>query len=163
MQLLGKPLTGVCEVSSHDPQVQQMIDGCSFVGSASSPALRFADQQSMEALVFIFNQIGGKTETQVESPEKLILQEKENVDGLCNSISLADSAVKFAVRFFSFTQLRNYANIDLLVRQAILPTPGPSHSRPDHQLCQHRRRPCGWSSHSPEGETHQRRKDSGSG
>lgn len=106
MQLLGKPLAGVCEVSAHPEQVQQMIDGCSFVGSASSPALRFADQQSMDALIFIFNQIGGKTESQVESPEKLILQEKENVDGLCNSISLADSAVKFAVRFFLLTHLK---------------------------------------------------------
>ncbi|KAJ5727139.1 hypothetical protein N7493_004959 [Penicillium malachiteum] len=94
MQLLGKPLDSICEVGTHNHTVQQFIDACTFVGTESGTALRFPKEKTLDALVFVFNQIGGKTEVQVESPEKLILE--KSVEGTSHSLSLADPAVKFA-------------------------------------------------------------------
>ncbi|KAJ5729322.1 uncharacterized protein N7483_003830 [Penicillium malachiteum] len=94
MQLLGKPLDSICEVGTHNHTVQQLIDACTFVDAESGTALRFPKQKTLEALVFVFNQIGGKTEVQVESPEKLIIE--KSVEGTSHSLSLTDPAVKFA-------------------------------------------------------------------
>ncbi|KAJ5806392.1 uncharacterized protein N7503_003994 [Penicillium pulvis] len=100
MQLLGKPLTSVCEVATHDPKIQDMLNGCVVLGSEPlGTALRFPNQDSMDALVFVFSQIGGKTEAQIESPEKFILEGepvKKVTQGPHHALSLTNSEIKFA-------------------------------------------------------------------
>lgn len=111
MQLLGKPLTSVCEVATHDPKIQDMLNGCVVLGSEPlGTALRFPNQDSMDALVFVFSQIGGKTEAQIESPEKFILEGepvKKVTQGPHHALSLTNSEIKFAVRFPSFYSKRS--------------------------------------------------------
>ncbi|KAJ5752478.1 hypothetical protein N7520_009395 [Penicillium odoratum] len=100
MHMLGKSLTSVCEVATHDPKIQAMLDSCVVLGSEPlSTALRFPDAKTMEALVFVFRQIGGKTDAQIESPEKFIIEEvpeKNIAQGPHHALSLVDSQVKFA-------------------------------------------------------------------
>lgn len=129
MQLLGKPLTSVCEIATHDPKIQDMLNGCVVLGSEPlSTALRFPNQDSMDALVFVFSQIGGKTEAQIESPEKFILEGEpvKITQGPHHTLSLTDSQIKFAVRFPSSYPRRSLLTTST-VRQALLPAHGPSH------------------------------------
>ncbi|KAJ5088257.1 hypothetical protein N7456_011873 [Penicillium angulare] len=96
MKMLGKPLTEISSVATHHHVIQKMIDDCVVVGSESwETALRFPNQKAMETLSFVFNQIGEKTETQIGTPEKFILENKEAASEL-RTLSLADSNVKFA-------------------------------------------------------------------
>lgn len=105
MQMLDKPLTSICEVGDHHSQIQNIINRCVVEGSEAqqwNTALRFPDQTSMDALVFVFNQIGNITESKIESPENFLVQQKEKGSAALEqphrALSLADPAVKFAVR-----------------------------------------------------------------
>lgn len=102
MSMLGKPLTSVCDIPRHNPQILQMLDSC-YV-DASSPrewngALRFSSQQSMEALLFVFNQIGGESTVKVE-PSETLVTDKSSKEDTHRNLSLADPELKFAVRLF---------------------------------------------------------------
>lgn len=105
MQMLGKPLASICEVGDHHSQIQDIINRCVIEGSKAqqwSTAFRFPDQTSMDALVFVFNQVGEPTESKIESPENFLVQKKEKgsvtLEQPHRALSLADPAVKFAVR-----------------------------------------------------------------
>lgn len=125
MSMLGKPLTSICDVPRHNPQILQMLDSC-YV-DASSPqqwngALRFSSQQNMEALLFVFNQIGGESTIKVE-PSETLVTDKSSKEDTHRNLSLADPELKFAVRLSSS---HSYEGIVLtislfLVRQAIVP------------------------------------------
>ena len=85
-----------------------MIDSCTIEGTETQQwdtALRFPNQETMDALLFVFNQIGVKTETKIESPEKYLAEKKttkkETKLELSRGLSLADSQIKFAVRLLS--------------------------------------------------------------
>ncbi|KAF7718356.1 Uncharacterized protein PECH_001049 [Penicillium ucsense] len=98
MSILGKPLTSVCDIPRHNPQILSMLDSC-YV-DASSPkqwnaALRFPNQQTMEALMFVFNQIGGESTAKVEPSDKLITEKSSKADSH-RELSLLDPNVKFA-------------------------------------------------------------------
>ncbi|KAJ5683093.1 hypothetical protein N7462_006258 [Penicillium macrosclerotiorum] len=98
MHMLGKPLAGICEVDDHNAQIQEMLDKCIIKGSDTQQwnnALRFPDQTTQEALVFVFNQIGGEGSKNLESPETL-LAENTSKDASHNALSLANPEVKFA-------------------------------------------------------------------
>jgi hypothetical protein len=100
MAMLGKDLASVSEIGEHYEQIQELINGCAVESSETqqwNTALRFPDQQTMEALVFVFNQIGTQTEKTIESPETFISKEKTSAEAP-RDLSLADPAVKFAVR-----------------------------------------------------------------
>lgn len=100
MAMLNKPLASVSEIGEHYEQIQELINGCVIASSETqqwSTALRFPDLQTLEALVFVFNQIGTQTENQIESPENFIAKEKTSAESP-RALSLDDPAVKFAVR-----------------------------------------------------------------
>lgn len=112
MSMLGKPLTSICDVPRHNPQILQMLDSC-YV-DASSPqqwnsALRFSSQQNMEALLFVFNQIGGESTIKVE-PSETLVTDKSSKEDTHRELSLTDPEVKFAVRLLSATLSRHSAN-----------------------------------------------------
>ncbi|KAJ5147595.1 uncharacterized protein N7443_000815 [Penicillium atrosanguineum] len=110
MAMLGKDLASVSEIGEHYEQIQELIDGCA-VGSSETQqwntGLRFPDQQTMEALIFVFNQVGVQTEKTIESPETFISQEKTSAEAP-RDLSLADPVVKFAFikRFSQLTGRR---------------------------------------------------------
>lgn len=102
MQMLGKPPASICDIAMHHSQIRNMIMKCVFDGSAAeqwNTALRFPDQTTMDALVFVFNQIGENTESkEIESPETFLTKEKtDDSDESYRTLSFADPAVKFAV------------------------------------------------------------------
>ncbi|KAJ5915470.1 hypothetical protein N7466_011403 [Penicillium verhagenii] len=100
MKILGKPLTGICAIPTHNPKIQEMLDNCVVLGSESlSTALRFPNKKTMEALTFVFAQIGETTGTPVESLEEFILEQepvKDIAQGPHQALSLTDSEIKFA-------------------------------------------------------------------
>lgn len=133
MSMLGKPLTSVCDIPRHNPQILQMLDSC-YV-DASSPqqwngALRFSSQQNMEALLFVFNQIGGESTVKVE-PSETLVTDKSSKEDTHRSLSLADPEIKFAVRFASSHKYEGIAlTLSLFpVHQAILPASRSPHLR----------------------------------
>lgn len=102
MQMLGKPPASICDVAMHHSQIRNMIMKCVFDGSAVeqwNTALRFPDQTTMDALVFVFNQIGESTESkEIESPETFLAKKKaDDSDESYRALSFADPTVKFAV------------------------------------------------------------------
>ncbi|KAJ5902319.1 hypothetical protein N7495_002847 [Penicillium taxi] len=94
MHMLGKPLTSISGVTRHNKVVRKMLKTCTLEGQNWETSLRFPDQQTMEALVFVFNQIGPKSTKTVEWSESWIAQ-KDFVEGH-KGLSLTDSQVKFA-------------------------------------------------------------------
>lgn len=102
MQMLGKPPASICDVAMHHSQIRDMIMKCVFDGSVTeqwNTALRFPDQKTMDALVFVFNQIGESTESkEIESPETFLSKQKaDDSDESYRALSLVDPTVKFAV------------------------------------------------------------------
>ncbi|KAJ5166647.1 uncharacterized protein N7482_005428 [Penicillium canariense] len=104
MSMLGKPLASICDVASHDNQILQMLDSCYVEGSSTqqwNTALRFSSQTNMEALLFVFNQIGGESTIKVE-PSETLITDKSHKHDTHRDLSLADPEVKFAfVKRFS--------------------------------------------------------------
>jgi hypothetical protein len=106
--MLGKPLTSICDVPRHNPQILQMLDSCYVDGSNPqqwNSALRFSSQQNMEALLFVFNQIGGESTVKVEPSESLVTN-KPSKEDTHHALSLADPEVKFAVHLPSLTDMK---------------------------------------------------------
>lgn len=105
MRMLGKDPVSICEVVNHDEQIQELIDNCAVEGSEPwTTALRFPDQQTMDALVFVFKQIGEQTETEIKSPENFLLKSGTPSEGSASqthrALSLNDPENKFYVRLF---------------------------------------------------------------
>lgn len=103
MQMLGKPPASICDIAMHHSQIRNMIMNCVFDGSAAeqwNTALRFPDQTTMDALVFVFKQIGESTESkEIESPETFLAKKKaDDSDESYRALSLVDPSIKFAVR-----------------------------------------------------------------
>lgn len=105
MQLLGKDPASICDVPKHHEKIQKMIDSCAVESSDSTAwaeTLRFSDNTSMEALVFVFNQIGEVTSKEIETPETFVQRRKtagrKVVPEALRALPLADPTVKFAVR-----------------------------------------------------------------
>ncbi|OJJ66688.1 hypothetical protein ASPBRDRAFT_137342 [Aspergillus brasiliensis CBS 101740] len=72
MHALNKPLTSVCNVAEHDKAVFKMIWKTKIVpGEAGNwgSALEYHNKQAKEALVYIFEQIGGSQPEAVEQQE----------------------------------------------------------------------------------------------
>ncbi|GKZ70227.1 hypothetical protein AnigIFM50267_005488 [Aspergillus niger] len=72
MHALNKPLTSVCNVAEHDKAVFKMIWKTKIVpGEAGSwgSALQYHSKQAKEALVYIFEQIGGSQPEAVEQQQ----------------------------------------------------------------------------------------------
>lgn len=139
MQMLGKPLTSICTVSYHLGRIQLMINNCVVDGSETeqwNTALRFPDQQTMDALVFVFNQIGESTESkEIESPESFLVKEEASEPEAYRALSLADPTVKFAVRLpFPVITWVHHADLYCTVHQEILPADRPSCPRSGHHL-----------------------------
>lgn len=110
MSMLGKPLTSICDVPRHNPQILQMLDSCYVDGSSPqqwNSALRFSSQQNMEALLFVFNQIGGESTVKVE-PSETLVTDKSSKEDTHRELSLADPEVKFAVRLFSLEAMKSF-------------------------------------------------------
>lgn len=104
LQLLGKPLTSICQVNRHNTQIREMIESCTVQPSATQGwEIKFPDEQTKEALVFVFNQIGGEQEAKIESTDFVKRDRQVEVEPY-RSLSLADPELKFAV-CTSFQQL----------------------------------------------------------
>jgi hypothetical protein len=113
MSMLGKPLISICDVPRHNPQILQMLDSCYVDGSNPqqwNSALRFSSQQNMEALLFVFNQIGGESTVKVE-PSETLVTDKSSKEDTHRDLSLADTELKFAVSLFFF---QSYESILLI-------------------------------------------------
>lgn len=141
MSMLGKPLTSVCDIPRHNPQILQMLDSC-YVDASSqqwNSALRFSSQQSMEALLFVFNQIGGESTVKVK-PSETLITDKSSKEDTHRELSLADPEVKFAVRL---SQSHRYNGKLLnfyfhLVHQAVLPASRSPYFRQSYYHILHR-------------------------
>lgn len=59
----------------------------------------------MEALLFVFNQIGGESTVKVEPSESLVT-DKPSKEDTHHALSLADPEVKFAVHLPSLTDMK---------------------------------------------------------
>ncbi|PYH43415.1 mitochondrial 54S ribosomal mL50 protein [Aspergillus saccharolyticus JOP 1030-1] len=63
MHKLGKPLTSICEVVEHDQSVFKLIWKTKIVPASNgqwTAALEYPDKEAEEALVYIFEQVGGQ-------------------------------------------------------------------------------------------------------
>lgn len=109
IKLLNRPLLSICEVRKHPGSIQQMINQCGFDVSQKewSAALRFPNQEAIDALTFAFTQLNkpGKIKEneeieEIESPESRIAEPEtlglESTRAL--SLLLVDYDAKFAVR-----------------------------------------------------------------
>ena len=98
LHLLGKPLTSICQVNRHNTQIREMIENCTVQPSAAQGwEVKFPDAKTQEALVFVFSQIGGQGEVQIESGDFVKRDRNAEVQPY-RSLSLVDPEFKFAVR-----------------------------------------------------------------
>lgn len=103
LQMLGKPPASVCGIGGHYGGVRGMLERCVVGGSEKTQkwntTLRFPDQKTMDVLLYVFKQIGESTESkEIEAPETLLIKEKQSDKQDYRALSLADPAMKFAVR-----------------------------------------------------------------
>ncbi|PKY01281.1 hypothetical protein P168DRAFT_293099 [Aspergillus campestris IBT 28561] len=94
MQSLGKPLTSVCDVAEHEKPVFKLLWKCKVQPTANGQwgdALVYPNKEAQNALVYIFEQIGGQpqaaaapvdaTEAAEEDAEAVEYEETAEVDG----------------------------------------------------------------------------------
>ena len=125
MQSLGKPLTSICDVAEHEKPVFKLLWKCKVQPTENGQwgnALVYPNKEAQDALVYIFEQIGGQpqaaaaagdaTEAAEEDAEAVEYEETAEVDGPrlpffgyqdvkdngFLSLPLNDPALKFAVR-----------------------------------------------------------------
>lgn len=122
LRLLKKGLKNSYEIHRHPTIIQKMILQCRFDGSQQNwdAALRFPDQQTFDALTFVFNQLGKSQTMEIESSESLIAKEGTLDLQSYRTLSLADFHVKFAVRPPDL-QTELFANCRSKVLQKIFP------------------------------------------
>lgn len=97
LHLLGKPLTSICDVKRHNPQIRQMLESCTVQPSGEKGwDIMFPDEKTKETLVFVFNQIGGKSNGEIKSTG-FVERDRKDVTQLYRSLSLDDPNIKFAV------------------------------------------------------------------
>ena len=140
MQMLKNPLTAVCEVREHDPAILEMIMACKIRRNASwNSAIRFPDQQTKEALIYVFSQIGRDqaaettTEQTTESEElgkKLEQQYNQTRNGGSQTLALNDPSIKFAVcpPFLDPASMIDYLQ-SFAVPETVLPIDRPAFTR----------------------------------
>ncbi|CAI7604602.1 hypothetical protein N7533_008826 [Penicillium manginii] len=96
LHLLGKPLESICQVNRHNTQIREMIESCTVQPSETQGwEIKFPDQQTKEALVFVFNQIGGEEAAQIESTE-FVKRDRQVETEPYRLLSLVDPKIKFA-------------------------------------------------------------------
>ncbi|KAJ5242434.1 uncharacterized protein N7469_000761 [Penicillium citrinum] len=96
LHLLGKPLTSICQVNRHNTQIREMIESCTVQPSATQGwEIKFPDGKTHEALVFVFNQIGGQGDAKIESGDFVKRDRNAEVQPY-RSLSLVDPEFKFA-------------------------------------------------------------------
>lgn len=103
MRMLDRRPASICKIAKHHGHVRDMIMSCVFDSSAAEQpitTLRFPDQKTMDALVYIFNQIGeGPLDKIIKSPERFLAKEKpDEYDESYRTLRFADPAVHFGVR-----------------------------------------------------------------
>lgn len=129
MQSLGKPLTSVCDVVEHEKPVFKLLWKCKVQPTENGQwgdALVYPNKEAQNALVYIFEQIGGQpqaaalvdaTEAAEEDAEAVEYEETAEVDGTrlpffgyqdvrdtgFLSLPLNDPALKFAVSAASYS------------------------------------------------------------
>ncbi|KAJ5082099.1 hypothetical protein N7532_011142 [Penicillium argentinense] len=96
LQLLGKDLTSICHVDHHNEQIRVMLEKCTVQATETGQwEIKFPDAQTKEALVFVFNQIGGgEPNNQIESTGDFV--ERDPKAESYRALSIADSDIKFA-------------------------------------------------------------------
>ena len=112
MRMLKKPLTDICDVTDHDPAILEMIMACRIKPSDSwKSTIKFPNQRTKEALIYVFDQLGPKEKkqkmkgakektTKVESEIGRKLEEEYNTTrkGGSQALVLKNPLIKFAVR-----------------------------------------------------------------
>lgn len=103
MRMLDRRPASICEIVKHHGYVQDMIMACVFDSSAAeqpNTALRFPDQKTLDALVYVFNQIGeGPLDKRIKSPERFLAKEKPDKDDESyRALRFTDPTVQFGVR-----------------------------------------------------------------
>lgn len=74
-----------------------MIESCTVQPSETQGwEIKFPDEQTKEALVFVFNQIGGEEAAQIESTE-FVKRDRQVETEPYRLLSLVDPKIKFAV------------------------------------------------------------------
>ncbi|KAL4893378.1 ribosomal subunit 39S-domain-containing protein [Aspergillus ambiguus] len=77
MHSLNKPLTSICDVKEHDKAVFKLLWKCKIQPNGQwGEALTYPDQETKDALVYIFEQIGAQQEPEAAVAEEQVASEE---------------------------------------------------------------------------------------
>ncbi|PLB54264.1 hypothetical protein P170DRAFT_431892 [Aspergillus steynii IBT 23096] len=106
---LNKPLTSACKVLDHDKSVYDLIRKCEIEPKEAGElkeALVYPDQETQNALEYIFEQIGGQTEAAAVGQESLEADETTTAPEVDEGVSQGSGLRTPDSPFFDFGHLR---------------------------------------------------------
>lgn len=111
MHSLDKPLARVCDVVEHEKAVFELMLNCKIQPNGQwNSALEYPDKETEEALVYIFQQIGGQNES--TQPEEAAEEDVENAETEeIEEVEAAGPPKKFA--FFGYRDVKDKGYLSL--------------------------------------------------
>ncbi|KAF9886019.1 hypothetical protein FE257_012075 [Aspergillus nanangensis] len=114
MESLNKPLTSICEVVEHDKAVFKLLWGCKIQPNAKwGEALVYPDQETKDALVYIFEQIGSASETAVADEPAEAVEESAEASELNEDAVVELESNSPAPHFFGYADVRDKGYLSL--------------------------------------------------
>ncbi|KAH8432595.1 mitochondrial 54S ribosomal mL50 protein [Aspergillus melleus] len=110
---LNKPLTNICEVFEHEKSVYELIRKCEIKSTETGQlkeALVYPDQETQNALEYIFQQLGGQTEAAAVEQESAEAEEATEVE---EGVSQGPTSRRRNPPFWNYGHLKNKGYLEL--------------------------------------------------